>query len=228
MEKFVLLSADPSPFGHKVRVAAALAGLPLKIEPVSTLTPGSALRKLNPLGKIPVLVRQDGSPIFDSTVIIELFNQLSVAKNLLPDDSHIRMVALQRQALGDGIADAAILIYAEYQWREAGARCEQWVAHQAGKVARSLEIVETECASWSVEDAHAGNISIACTLHYLRVRFGPSVAARWPSSFAWLQHFSDAVPSFALLAPNKANFAPHLKQVETELLCDALLKASLI
>ena len=69
----ILRSSPASPFGRKVRIAAAMLGLSERIEIVAadTSDPEDSLRRQNPLGKIPALIGEDGEAIFDSRVIVE-------------------------------------------------------------------------------------------------------------------------------------------------------------
>src|SRR5262245_16640884 len=68
----ILRSAPPSPFGRKVQIALSLLGLDdVAIEATDTMDAGSPLRQQNPLGKIPVLITEDGTPYYDSRVILE-------------------------------------------------------------------------------------------------------------------------------------------------------------
>jgi len=104
-----------SPFGRKARIAVSVLGLDAKVKVESATTPDPAdpLRQQNPLGKIPVLVLDDGSAIFDSPVILEYLDHLAGGDKIIPTDFKARIDALKLQALGDGIMDASILIVYE-------------------------------------------------------------------------------------------------------------------
>src|SRR5579872_4324091 len=107
--KFVLRTSLTSPFGRKVRVAAEILGLTnrIKIEPADTLDENDTLRQQNPLGKMPCLLLEDGSAIYDSRVIIEFLQEIAGSNQLIPASGHARYHALTRATLADGIADAA-------------------------------------------------------------------------------------------------------------------------
>jgi hypothetical protein len=70
----ILRSAPPSPFGRKVQIALSLLGFDddVKIEATDTMDAASPLRQQNPLGKIPVLIAEDGTPYYDSRVILNI------------------------------------------------------------------------------------------------------------------------------------------------------------
>src|SRR3954451_17384013 len=114
----ILRSAPPSPFGRKVRIAAALAGLSdrITVENADTMNPNDALRTQNPLGKIPTLILESGETLYDSRVIVEYLDALAGGGRLIPA-GWSRFEALRQQALADGIMDAAILRSYEARWR---------------------------------------------------------------------------------------------------------------
>lgn len=212
-----LLTASPSPFGHKVQCAALLVGLQLQVEQVSTLEENSELRRLNPLGKLPVLVPPDAEAIWDSRVIIDYLQSRSGNSFLVPVDHAQRLQALQLQALADGLADAAILLYAEFQWREPCLQNPHWMAHQAGKITRSLEQLERAPPSKATDRPDVGEIALACTLHYLERRFGRGMRIRWPRTFGWRDASWQAIGALQASAPPEVP-APHLKAVASQIL----------
>jgi glutathione S-transferase len=193
----VLRSSPPSPFGRKVKIAAALAGVSDRIEIrlADTNDPAEALRQQNPLGKIPTLVLEDGTTLFDSRVILEYLDSLAGGDRILPTETGPRFAALRLQALADGIMDAALLQVYEVRFRDEGARSQGWVDNQAGKVARGLAALET--APPSAEGRlTVGEIALACALGYLDLRF----AGRWrdahPGLVSFLGAFAARVPAF--------------------------------
>ena len=106
----ILRSAPPSPFGRKVQIALSLLGFnDVKIEATDTMDAGSPLRQQNPLGKIPVLITEDGTPYYDSRVILEYLDDRAGGGKIIPRAAAPRFAALRLQALCDGILDASIL-----------------------------------------------------------------------------------------------------------------------
>jgi glutathione S-transferase len=114
-----LMSSPLSPYGRKVKIAAGMKGLTGKIEilPADTNAGDPALNKLNPLGKIPCLVTDEGEAVFDSHVICEYLDSLSSSPVLFPKDGAERWRTLTRGALADGILDAALLLVYEGRFR---------------------------------------------------------------------------------------------------------------
>lgn len=115
-----LLSAQASPYGRKVKITAALKGVADQIETkaVDTLPlVNEELRRENPLSKIPVLILEDGTQIFDSHVICEYLDSLTPEPRLFPPSGPERFRTLTLAALADGILDAALLLVYEKRFR---------------------------------------------------------------------------------------------------------------
>jgi glutathione S-transferase len=191
----VLRSSPASPFGRKVKIAAIELGLMDRIEVVAadTTDPSEVLRQQNPLGKIPTLVLEDGTALFDSRVIVEYLDHLAGGK-LLPSDG-ARFAQLRLQALADGICDAALLQVYEARFRPEDTRNADWLAHQDGKVARGLAALEAAPPLFP-GNPRIGEIALACTLGYLDLRFGGAWRAAHPKLVAWLDDFAARVPAF--------------------------------
>jgi glutathione S-transferase len=192
----VLRYSPASPFARKVRIAADLLGLSGRIELVvaDTNDPADPVRRDNPLGKIPVLVLEDGCALYDSAVIVGYLDHLA-GGGLIPTGDE-RFAVLTHEALADGLMEAALLQVYEGRWREADRREPAWVAHQAGKVERALAFLE-ETLSTPAASLHAGHVAQACALGYLDLRFGGLWRADHPRLVAWLDDFAARVPAFA-------------------------------
>ncbi len=109
-----LYAVSPSPFVRKVLVVAMETGLADRIEHVSSATtptaPDMALTCFNPIGKLPTLLMDSGTALYDSRVICEYLDSLQDEIRLFPSDSADRWRVLRCQALADGVLDAAVLI----------------------------------------------------------------------------------------------------------------------
>src|SRR6266550_2988364 len=99
----ILRSSPPSPFGRKVKIAAALLGLDkeITIEKADTTDASDTIRKQNPLGKIPALILEDGTVLYDSPVILEYLDHRAGGGKIIPNEPGARFTSLQLQALGD-------------------------------------------------------------------------------------------------------------------------------
>jgi glutathione S-transferase len=190
-----LFSSPASPFGRKVVIAAALAGLSAQIRVTAsdTSNPNDPVRRHNPLGKIPTLVPDDGSALFDSRVIVEYLDVLAGGGVLIPAAAGERFKSLTRAALADGIADASLLLIYETRFRDASKREPKWIAHQQDKVARGLKALEAAPPAGRRDVAH---IATACALGYLDLRFEGAWRGDHPALVQWLEGFSSEVPSF--------------------------------
>jgi glutathione S-transferase len=198
----ILRSSPSSPFGRKVRIAIALLGLDneVKIEPADTTDVNDSVRRQNPLGKIPVLIAEDGTAYYDSRVILEYLDHRAGGGKILPGDVNARLAALRLQALCDGILDASILTIYETRWRKAEAHEPKWLEHQAGKVTRALAALEASPPPLD-PTPNVGQITLACTLGYRDFRFGGSWRSEHPRLVAWLDMFAARVPAFAATKP---------------------------
>ena len=108
----ILRSAAPSPFVRKIRIAAGVLGLDgdIKIEPADTVDPADSVRQQNPLGKIPVLILEDGTTLYDSPVILEYLDHRAGGGRIIPTAPAARFAALRQQALSRGAGFRGILV----------------------------------------------------------------------------------------------------------------------
>jgi len=193
----VLRSSPASPFGRKVKLAAAILGLLDRIEIVDadTLNPEDSIRQQNPLGKIPALILENGDVLYDSRVIVDYLDHLAGGGRVIPNGPE-RFTALRDQALADGIMDAALLQVYEGRFRQEDRREPKWVDHQADKVRRGLDYAEAHLSTPS-QSLQIGQIALACALGYLDLRFGGEWRESHPKLVAWLADFEARVPAYA-------------------------------
>jgi glutathione S-transferase len=198
----ILRSAAPSPFGRKVQIALSVLGLDdVKIEPTDTMDPRDTVRGQNPLGKIPVLISEDGTAYYDSRVILEFLDERAGGGKIIPRAIAERFAALRLQALADGILDASILTVYEGRWRPAEKHEAKWLDHQAGKVGRALAVLEAAPPALGPSLPNVGHIALACALGYRDFRFGSDWRAAHPRLVGWLDGFAARVPAFAATIP---------------------------
>ena len=200
----ILRSSPASPFVRKVRIAISLLGFDsqISVEAADTNNTSDALRRQNPLGKIPVLIAEDGTAYYDSRVILEFLDERAGGGRIVPREARARLAALRLQALSDGILDASILAVYEARWRATEHHEQKWLDHQAGKVTRALAVLESSppaLASAGLPDV--GQIALACALGYRDFRFGESWRADHPRLVRWLGDFAARVPAFAATKP---------------------------
>lgn len=206
----VLRSTLTSPFGRKVRMAAAALGLAdrIAVVPADTRDAADNLRLQNPLGKIPCLLLGDGTILYDSRVILDYLDALAGGGRLLPADGIERYRALTRATLADGVADAALLMVYEGRFRRPEQASEVWLAHQRGKVERALAVLAAAAPDPRVTDV--ASIALACALGYLDWRRPVPWRDSFPALAAWLDRFAAAEPAVAATAipPETSHGAP--------------------
>jgi glutathione S-transferase len=181
-----------SPFVRKVMIVAHELGITDRLDCVRTVVattkPHAALMEENPLSKIPTLVLDDGTVLYDSAVICEYFDHLHDGPKLIPAALPERMKALRRQSLGDGFLDFLLL------WRNERERSVQSQVHLASYGERrtaTLHSLEREASDLAATAFSIGHIAIGCALCYLDFRFAagdwrgghPRIAA-WHATFA--------------------------------------------
>lgn len=201
----ILRFSPSSPFVRKVRIAIALLGFEndLKLERADTTDPNDSLRKTNPLGKIPVLIAEDGGAIYDSRVILDYLDERAGGDKIIPRAGKERLEALRLQALADGILDASILAVYEGRFRKPEMHEPKWLDLQAGKVSRALYALEAAPPPDAQRRAlpDVGHIALACALGYRDFRFDGSWRADHPRLVAWLDNFAAHIPAYAATKP---------------------------
>ncbi|MET0680761.1 MAG: glutathione S-transferase N-terminal domain-containing protein, partial [Burkholderiales bacterium] len=170
-----LYISPQSPFARKARVVARETGLAARVEEVpATVSPVKAnaeIGRANPLMKVPTLVLDDGSALFDSPVICEYLDSLHAGRKLFPPPGAARWAALKLQAVGDGILDAGILTRYETILRPQELRWADWKSGQREKWQAGLDLLERECAALAGEPT-IGSITAGCALGWLDFRYG--------------------------------------------------------
>lgn len=184
-----------SPFVRKVMIAAHELGLEGRIETVPAKVhlarADSPVLVDNPLGKIPTLVTEDGCVLFDSPVICEYLDGLAGGGRLFPREPFERLVALRRQALGDGLMDLMILWLverakpAERQWPDVLDACR-------AKFGVTLDHLEAKAGALAEGPFRVGHASLAAALAYADFRFaGETWRAGRPALTDWAAKLAD-------------------------------------
>ena len=198
-----LLSHPFSPYGRKVKIATALKGLKDRIEVVQVDTnplDNPDITRVNPLGKIPALVIDGDTAIFDSNVICEYLDTLAPAPVLFPKGGVERMRTLTLGSLADGILDAALLLVYEKRFRSEDKWHAPWQERQQLKIDRSLDFLERSPPVWTASPDY-GHLTLACALGYLDFRHEGKWRSGHPRLVAWLDEFAKAVPAFEETTP---------------------------
>lgn len=193
-----------SPFVRKVCVLAIESGQGDDLEIVprthTPVAPDPDLNAVNPLGKIPCLVTDDGLALYDSRVIAEYLDSRHGGTPLFPPAGAARWAALRLQALGDGIMDAGVLARYEQAVRPEDKQWAAWADNQQEKFRRSLDWLESAVPSLG-DRVDIGTIAVACGLGYLDFRFpDEGWRSHRPELAAWFESFASR-PSMLATAP---------------------------
>ena len=167
-----LLSATPSPYARKVRIALAEKNIPFELITEVPWNSDAQAPKHNPLGKIPVLILDDGSSVYESSFILEWLETKYPQPPLLPADPDQRLAAKRLQVLADGVCDAFVLYFFERK-RAEGQRSQPWIERQLRKMHGGMDeigrLVPKE--GYCVGDRFGlGDIAVGCVVGYLSVR----------------------------------------------------------
>ena len=206
-----LVSAAPSPFARKVRIALAEKGIPFELVTEVPWNAGSQAARLNPLGKVPVLILDDGHVLFDSRFILEYLELKQIGPSLLPDDTEELLATKRIEVLTDGVCDAVVLMVLE-RTRAPQRQSEAWIARQRVKVDAGVKAVAASVAGnpWAL-GAQFGlaDIAIGAMLGYLDVRL-PEM--RWRGMYPELAALFDRFMERASFR----NTAPEAQVIDNE------------
>jgi len=173
---------------------------------VSPWTPDNRVHAFSPLGKVPVLVLDDGTALYDSRVIVEYLDNVSPVSRLIPEPSRQRIAVRRWEALADGVNEAASSIVLERR-RPTAQQSDAWIDRQARKLDEgTAELArELEERAWCNGEAYSlADIATGCTLGYLDLRH-PNL--QWRDAYPNLARLYERVskrPSFADTLPPPA------------------------
>jgi glutathione S-transferase len=199
-----LIGSFTSAYVRKARVVLAEKKLDYQFEPENVWAPETKIAASNPLGKVPCLVMEDGSTMYDSRVIAEYLDTLTPVCKLLPPNSRDRANVKVWEALADGVLDAAVLAYLERTWRPGEQQSQAWFDRQMGKVHGGLAVMAENLGEQPFcMGIHytLADVAVGCTLGWLSFRF-PDID--WRSAYPNLARLFDKLserPSFKDTVP---------------------------
>jgi glutathione S-transferase len=199
-----LIGSDTSPFVRKVRIVMAEKKIEYRYQPEDVWSPDSGIRQLNPLAKVPCLVIDDGSAIFDSRVIVEYLDALTPVHRLIPPGGRERIDVRCWEALADGLLDAAVLIRLEHTRREPAQRSPAWIARQQTKIDDALAAVSQSLGEqpWCCDGRYSlADIATGCALAYLDLRFPENAWRERHPNLGRLLERLNTRPAFADTVP---------------------------
>lgn len=199
-----LIGSHTSPFVRKVRIVLAEKKIEYEFVIDSPWLEDSKVPSINPLGKIPVVLLDENTPLFDSRVIVEYIDNVTPNNKLFPAPNRERTEVKRWEALADGICDAAAAAVMEAK-RPKGQKSNDWITRQREKVIRGLEFMEKELGDqvfcmgthFSMAD-----IAVGTALGYLSFRF-PDIT--WQESHPNLARLYAKL----MLRPSFVDTTPH-------------------
>lgn len=198
-----LIGSNSSPYTRKVRVVLAEKKIEVDFVIDSPWLAESLVPGINPLGKIPVLVLDDETPLFDSRVIVEYIDNVTPNNKLFPAPNRERAEVKRWEALADGLCDAAVAALLESR-RPKSQKSNDWIARQHEKITRSLAFMAAELGEKSFcmgTHFSMADVAVGTALGYLSFRF-PDIA--WQETHANLEKLNAKLllrPSFADTLP---------------------------
>jgi glutathione S-transferase len=199
-----LLASPASPYTRKVRIVLAEKRIECEMENVDVQPVDNPVNSHNPLGKIPTLVLDDGTALYDSRVIVEFLDSVSPISRLIPDDMRDRVAVRRWEALADGVLDAGLLVRHE-ALREKNEQSAAWSAKQLARMRRGMEQMQSELNGrpWCHNGRYSlADIAVGCCLGWLAFRKPGGVD--WDAQYPGLaqhykklmerQPFADTVP----------------------------------
>jgi glutathione S-transferase len=198
-----LIASLTSPYARKVRIVLAEKKIECDLIEDSPWEPHTIVPQYNPLGKVPVLVLDDGTTLFDSRVIVQYLDTVSPVSRLIPEAGRQRIAVKRWEALADGVCDAASAIVVERR-RPVKQQSKEWLERQRRKIDLGLEGLAADLGErvWCNGEAYSlADIATGCALAYLDLRH-PDVD--WRDRYPNLVKLADKLakrPSFAETVP---------------------------
>jgi glutathione S-transferase len=199
----ILIGSLTSPYVRKIRIVLAEKKIDYDLVLDSPWAEGNRVATLNPLGKVPVLVLDDDSTLYDSRVIAEYLDMVAPNSRLLPASGRERISVKRWEALADGVLDAAVAAFLESR-RPDGERSPSWIARQLGKANLALKVMSEELGEqpWCHGNGLSlADIAVGCALGYVSFRLGD---IRWGEEYPNLSQLYEKLmqrPAFADTVP---------------------------
>jgi len=199
-----LIGSHTSPFARKVRIVLAEKKIEYDFVIDSPWLADSQVPNINPLGKVPVLVLDDETPLFDSRVIVEYIDSVTPNNKLFPAPNRERVEVKRWEALADGICDAAVTALLEAK-RPKNEQSSTWITRHQEKITRGLAFMAEQlgekpfCMGTHISLA---DIAVGTALGYLVLRFPDN---NWQESHPNLERLYAKL----MLRPSFADTIPH-------------------
>ena len=207
-----LLSSPASPYTRKVRIVLTEKKIDCELETVDVAPAENPVNAHNPLGKIPTLLLDDGSALYDSRVIVEFLDGKSPISRLIPEELRDRVAVRRWEALADGVLDAGLLVRYE-SLRDKNEQSAAWSDKQLGRIKRGMALMAADLGErpWCHAERYSlADIAVGCCLGWLNFRK--------PGGIDWLAEYPALGKHYDKLMarPAFADTVPQVPKYDTE------------
>ncbi len=168
-----LVGSFTSPFVRKVRIVLSEKRIVYDFDVDIPWESDTRVAEHNPLGKVPILIMDDGTTLYDSRVIVDYLDSANPVSRLMPEFNRERSMVKRWEALADGISDAASTIFLERK-RPKSLQSKEWISRQQKKAMLGLEVAARDLGDkkWCEGNVYTlADVALGCTLGYLSFRF---------------------------------------------------------
>jgi len=168
-----LVGSFTSPFVRKVRIVLSEKRIVYDFDVDIPWESDTRVAEHNPLGKVPILIMDDGTTLYDSRVIVDYLDSANPVSRLMPEFNRERSMVKRWEALADGISDAATTIFLERK-RPESLQSTEWLSRQQKKAMLGLEVAARDLGDkkWCEGNVYTlADVALGCTLGYLSFRF---------------------------------------------------------
>ena len=193
-----LLFGPISPYTRKVRVVLAEKKIECELEVADVNPVDNPVNPHNPLGKVPTLILDDGTAIYDSRVIVEFLDGKSPISRLIPEDLRDRIAVRRWEALADGVLDAGLLVRYE-SVRDKKEQSKAWTDKQLARMHRAMAQIVSDLGDrgWCHGERYSlADIALGCCLGWLDFRK--------PGGVDWLAQYATLAKQYAKLMERPA------------------------
>jgi glutathione S-transferase len=193
-----LLFGPISPYTRKVRVVLAEKKIECELETADVNPVDNPVNRHNPLGKVPTLILDDGTALYDSRVIVEFLDGKSPISRLIPEDLRDRIAVRRWEALADGVLDAGLLVRYE-SVRDKKEQSKAWTDKQLARMHRAMAQIASDLGErgWCHGERYSlADIALGCCLGWLDFRK--------PGGVDWLAQYGSLAKQYAKLMERPA------------------------
>ena len=168
-DKMILVGQYDSPYVRRVAISLRILGFPYEHDTRSVFADFDAMRRINPLGRIPSLMVPSGETLIDSTAILDWLDEMvGPERALIPPTGSGRREALRRIALATGAIDKIGTVAYERLIRPAAYRWPEWIERCRTQGTGALAALAAESWPQSAQIDQA-QITTACLIRYVRM-----------------------------------------------------------